>query len=63
MSPERTRERLLEDRRRLLAALRDCEGGKMNPTVDPDPVNLIRALQNRIAEIDDKIKEIDANGA
>ena len=60
MFRRRIREQLLIDRRRLLAALRDCELGRTNAEVDVDPVNLMRALQRRIADIDDQLKQIDA---
>jgi len=62
MFPQRIRELLLIDRRRMLAALRDCELGRTNSEVDADPLNLMRALQRRIADIDDKLKDLDAGG-
>jgi hypothetical protein len=61
MPPKKSRESLEHDRKVLLDALSDCEGGQMDHLDHSECANVAERLKQRIAELDAKIAAL--NGA
>jgi hypothetical protein len=61
MAPRETRERLLHDRRQLLAALGEYRRGKAAHLAKAERESVVASIKRRIADLDAKIEAPDVS--